>query len=350
MNIPVEKWGHQGIVILWAPRSPCNLGCQYCYFGTLEDRLNRTAPLRPGEPSHVGQNDVSVKAILAFITSFTSDLVHRVFIAGGEPLLWRGIRQMISGLKAAGSEVIVCTNGLPLVDERMSAWLVNAEVEAVSVSLDSHNPRYNDHWRVDGSGQGWYGVVKGIETLLRKRKECRRQIKVGIYSVITRLNIDHILNTARFAVELGVDYYIIQPVSLAKDHRLYNELALDTRHYATLADTINMLMETGIKIRLPNKVYLRLVLETLTPGPSPMVRGCFGGRDLFFIEPDGSVSDCPSMYRIAETQLGERLSIIEHTAHDVFSAAKRRKNTDCLCFSQDCVNMWQLMAFDQILG
>jgi len=350
MNIPIEKWNHQGVVILWAPRSPCNLGCQYCYFGTLEDEINRTMLLQVGELNHIGRNDVPFDTILEFVDSFTPDLVHRVFISGGEPLLWRDIHQMISALRSVGSEVVVCTNGLPLVDERTSARLANAEVDAVSVSLDSYDPRYNDHWRVDRSGQGWHGVVKGIKTLLRKRREGNGQMMVGVYSVITRLNIDQILNSALFIAGLGVDYLIIQPVSLVKDHKLYNELSLDSHHYAALADAINMLMGAGLKIRLPNKVYLNLVLQTLIPNQLPTVRGCFGGRDLFFIEPDGSVWDCPSIYKIAETQPSQQLSIVGHSASGIFSTVKRGRNTDCSCFSQDCVNMWQLMAFDDILS
>jgi len=337
------------VVILWALRSPCNLSCQYCYFGALEDHPNHTEPLRSGELSHIGQNDVSLDTILEFITSFTPSVLHRVFIAGGEPLLWKGTPRVISALKTVGSDVIVCTNGLPLLDERMSAWLVDAEVDAVSVSLDSYDPKYYDHWRVDPSGRGWRGVVKGIETLLRKRREHRGQMKIGVYSVITRLNIDQILGTGRFITELGVDYFIIQPVSLAKNHKLYDELSLDDRHYAALTDAIEVLTEAGLKVRLPNKVYLKLILQTLTASPLPIVRGCVGGRDLFFIEPDGSVWDCPSRYKIAKTPPDQYLAIVGHSADQVFSIDRRSRNTDCPYFSQDCVNMWQLMAFDDIL-
>lgn len=29
--------GRAGVTLLWALRSKCDLGCRYCYFGTIED-------------------------------------------------------------------------------------------------------------------------------------------------------------------------------------------------------------------------------------------------------------------------------------------------------------------------
>jgi hypothetical protein len=73
------------------------------------------------------------------------------------------------------------------------------------------------------------------------------------------------------------------------------------------------------------------------------VAGCFGGRELFFIEPDGSVWDCPSSLKIAATPSGRLRSIRGHAATGLFTAVSRC--TDCALFSRDCVNMWPLMEF-----
>ncbi|HLZ64168.1 MAG TPA: hypothetical protein VKR06_45140, partial [Ktedonosporobacter sp.] len=106
----------------------------------------------------------------------------------------------------------------------------------------------------------------------------------------------------------------------------------------------------GLSLHLPHPGYLKRVLQTLMPGPLPVILQCFGGKDLFFIEPDGSLWDCPSCYKIAETPTTAHLSLQDHTAPFLFSPQRRQRKTDCSCFSQECVNMWQLMAFDQILA
>jgi sulfatase maturation enzyme AslB (radical SAM superfamily) len=339
-----------GVTLLWALRSPCNFGCKYCYFGTREDDRNRAESFQPGELSHLGHNDVGIENILDFITPFSPELVRRVFLAGGEPLFWKGIYQTISALKKVGSEVILCTNGLSLIDEKISNFIVNNYVDAVSISLDSYDPKYNDHWRVDHSGKGWYGVVEGIKMLLRKRDKYHKKMKVGVYSVITRRNIEHIVKTGSLVADLGVDYFIYQPISLDSNHKLYDELSLNSEHYEDLVSAIEELKSANLKVYLPNEIYLNLFLHTLTSKPAPTITSCFGGRDLFFIEPDGSVWDCPSMYKIAKTPPSQHLSICSYSAKQLFSAERRGRNTDCSCFSQDCVNMWQLMAFDDILG
>lgn len=339
----------QGVTLLWALRSPCNMSCEYCYFGTMEEHRKRSLPPPPGELSHIGKNDVSWDEMIRFAKSCEINTVRRVFVVGGEPLVWDEIRQVVASLKKEGVEVIVSTNGLPLRDKRTVSWLLHLGVDAISISLDSYDSTYNDHWRIDPSGAGWKGVVNGIQMLVKSRNECNGQMRIGIYSVITRHNITHILDTFRFVANLGMDYFIVQPVSLRPDHKLYRELSLTPEHSSLLGEAMESLRTVGVEIYLPDHSYQRLVLLSISQSAMPIIRNCFGGRDLFFIEPDGSVWDCPSVYKIAETPLSGYASIVGESARELFSMSRRSKNTDCSFFSRDCVNMWQLMAFDDIL-
>lgn len=347
----MSRHDERGVTLLWAPRSPCTLGCLYCYFGILggpEDR--RTGPSRPGELSHVGRNDLALEHILTFIATMEPGLVRRVFVAGGEPLVWRGTVPMLLALKERGIEIIVCSNGLPLQKPALCHTLLDLPIDAISISLDSHDALYNDTWRPDRSGQGWAGVVRGIQTMVQARNERRSRTKIGIYSVVTQKNLTHALPTGQFIARLGVDYFVIQPVSLASDHQLFYELSLDARHHDAFTQAIADLQQAGLRLHLPHPHYVRRVQQTLSREPPPIVTRCFGGRDLFFIEPDGSVWDCPSMLKIGATPPEEHCSIQRQPAAQLFSPTRRSRNTGCSLFTQDCVNMWQLMAFDSILS
>jgi MoaA/NifB/PqqE/SkfB family radical SAM enzyme len=339
-----------GVTILWALRSPCQLACQYCYFGTLDDRP--AGPRRPrqiGDLTHVGADDASLGVVLKFISTFHPGLVRRVFLAGGEPLVWSGVREVITALKAAAVEIIVCTNGQPLQDDELASRLLMTPVAAVSVSLDSHDAVYNDRWRVDHSGRGWAATVQGLKMLVARRRALSATTRIGVYAVITRQNITHIVDTAKFVADLGVDYFIVQPVSLSRDHKLHSVLSIQRSDLASLADAINILQGQELQIHLPNERYLQLVLQSLTSDRHPRVERCFGGRELFFVQPDGSVWDCPSRYKIAATPRDELVSIVRQSAREIFSVKRRERDTSCDLFSDDCVNMWQLMAFDEIL-
>ena len=284
----------QGVTLLWALRSPCNLHCQYCYFGTQET----PAPTHVGALSHQGHHDASLDTLLAFSHTCTPTVVRRIFLAGGEPLVWLGTRRIIAALKAAGCEVIVCTNGLPLQREELCRFLLAQGVDAVSISLDSADPIINDHWRQDRSGQGWQGVISGIQNLIRLRDAEHAPLRIGIYSVITQQTLPHLAHTGQFVAQLGADYFIMQPVSLATDHPLHDELCIDTRHAFAFTSQLRQLRDAHLDLSLGHPTYLAHMQRTLQPGRLPLIRNCFGGRDLFFIEPDGSIWDCPSTAKI----------------------------------------------------
>lgn len=338
----------QDVTLLWALRSPCNLGCRYCYFGTIEeDKL--APPQAPGQLSHLSRGDLDLAGIGDFVESLPGSAVRRIFLAGGEPLIWPPILDVIEAVKRAGVQVVVCTNGLPLNRPEIADRLVELSVDAVSVSLDSTDPRTNDRYRpARNQVDGWSQVVSGVQALLAARAGGRTP-RVGLYMVLTRQNHTEAPRVAELAAELGCDYFVPQPIALADDHPLHGELALRPRDAPPVAAALDGLYRSGLPLALPDPGYPSQVTSTITSTAPGLVRGCFGGRTLFFIEPDGSVWDCPSSLRIAATPPGGRRTIRGQRADDLFGALTRGCPTDCRLFSGDCVNMWPLMGFDSLL-
>lgn len=339
----------RGIELLWAVRSPCNLNCQYCYFGTLDETISRIADRKVGELTHVGRDDLDAENVLAFAATRRKDIVHRVFFAGGEPLIWGRSRELLHVLTEAGTSVVLCTNGQGLVDSALCAELIEMQLDAVSISLDSADATYNDHWRVDRSGRGWSAVRDGMRNLLRVRDERHSKTRIGVYMVVSRLNMDHIVPSARFVDQLGADYFIVQPISLPEGHRLDKTLTLRPGDTHALQRALDGMASAQLRAHMANEEYLRRMVGSVRVRLGGLVRGCFGGRDLFFVQPDGTVWDCPSFYKIQDTREEETVTIRGRAAAEVFGLARRGRNTDCRWFSRDCVNMWQLMAFDELI-
>lgn len=182
--------------VLWALRSPCNLGCDYCYFGTLEEHRD-SPPAQPGALSHLPHGDLSLAEITGFLSTVGNSRIGRVFVAGGEPLIWPPIGQVIGALTAAGVEVIVCTNGIPLNRPHIRGTLLDLGVHAVSVSLDSADPALNDsHRAARNHTDGWHSVVSGIRALLSDRGGALLP-RIGIYTVLSRLTLGGLPETAR---------------------------------------------------------------------------------------------------------------------------------------------------------
>jgi len=333
------------VTLLWALRSPCTLSCRYCYFGTVEE--HRIAPVTaPGTLSHLSRADLPAEDVLAFARTMGGSFVRRVFLAGGEPLVWPAVFEVIEVLKQAGVQVVVCTNGIPLNRPDVVATLLSLGVDAVSISLDSADAPYNDAWRPSRNGKdGWQQVVSGIRALIAARTADAFP-RVGVYMVVTRQNIAAMAETARLAANLGCDYFVPQPVALDRDHQLHQQLSMAVQDLPNLGDQFAALADAGLPLWMPAASYLEQVASTVRD-PVGVVRGCFGGSDLFFVEPDGSVWDCPSSLRIAATPTSRRRTVRGASAADVF--APLDGCNDCPLFSVDCVNMWPLMDFDRLL-
>jgi len=332
------------ISLLWALRSWCGTHqCKPCYFTWLDQqRVDKT----PGMLSHFSPNDLPTQEVMAFARTLRGSAVRRVFLAGGEPLKWRPIMDLIEILKNNGLEVVVCTSGVALNQPGIAQRLVQLDVDGVSVSLDSTDPDYNDTWRPPRKeSDGWEGVVSGIKTLLAARSSARP--RVGIYTVITKLNLPDITAVPQLAADLGCDYAVPQPVSLPQGHSLYDTLALTDAELPALRQQFEDLYAADLPLRLPPRTYPGQVASAVTQ-LTATVSGCFGGDTLYFIEPDGSVWDCPSSLKMAATPPERHRTIKGADAAELF-APPTGCGHDCAHFSADCVNMWPLMDFDRTL-
>ncbi|MFI2736650.1 radical SAM protein [Streptomyces sp. NPDC018711] len=333
------------ITLLWSLRSLCDLACPSCYFG--DPLIHQIKPpTKTGQLSHISPHDLKRREVLAFARTLKDSAVGRIFIAGGEPLNWPGILDTLKIIKDAGIEVIVCTNGIPLNRPVLLQSLLDLGIDAFSISLDSTEAEFNDWMRPDPKGKhGWQDVVDGIRALIAARNEDGP--RVGLYTVITRRNIEQVPAMGRFAAELGADYYVPQPIALPDDHPHHEQLSLRPDDTGALTDAFAELYAADLSLTLPEGSYPGQVIAGV-PRTTSSVAGCFGGRTLHFIQPDGAIWDCVSSLRIDATPVSAHRTIRGHSAADLFPAPTGCAS-DCPLASYECVNMWPLMGFDRIL-
>jgi MoaA/NifB/PqqE/SkfB family radical SAM enzyme len=344
-HVSIATPNRRDVTLLWALRSPCNLGCRYCYFGTLPEHREEP-PTELGQLSHLSRADLSLADVTRFVGSLADSAVARIFVAGGEPLIWPPILPLIRAIKEAGVELVVCTNGIPLNRPEIVSGLLDIGVDAVSVSLDSATQGHNDRWRPPHNRRdGWQQVVSGIRALLVARSD-RPRPAVGLYTVVTAENIDAITDVAAFAEKLGCDYFVPQPLSLGAGHALDGQLSLTEAHAQELTAQFNALYRNST-LRLPDASYPQRVLDSIIQQEPSFVASCFGGRYLHFVEPDGTVWPCPSSYKIASLADLPIRNIRDTSAADLFEAGG--SCADCALFSRDCVNMWPLTEFTTMI-
>lgn len=311
--------------LLWALNSNCQYGCKYCYL----DFPNNENPISEKDDK---KQLFDCSSYVDIASRFSTYGFQRVFLAGAEPLNMKDdLFEIIKCIKRQNIEVVLCTNGYELCN--YYSQIIENNVDAVSVSLDSYDKKYNDYYRLTNVANGWSQVVRGIEELIDHRNGSVP--KIGVYSVITKKNIRHIHDTYIFLNRHKVDYFVVQPIYLPKDHILYNELSLNDSYLSELNSQINMLKNNRLECSIPNDQYITLMQASIMR-LKPQISGCFAGKDLFFLIPNGTFFGCPNEKKIHHSFLNAIENIDQ-------------SNDICNFFCEDCVNMWQLMAFDEFL-
>ena len=319
--------------ILWALNSKCSFHCKYCYLD-FEEENN---PIN--NKNSINNMDISDEQIFKFIDKLNKNKIARIFIAGAEPLSNpRKTFEIIKKIKQYNIQVILCTNGY-LVDKYYQE-IIESKVDALSISLDSYKKEYNDKYRQYPADDGFDRVVKGIKILKNFSN-----VKIGIYTVLTKLNLSDLEQIYKFASELKVDYYIFQPIFLNKGTELFEKLSLNEKNISELKNTISKMYKNNTTTKLPNQGYVKMMIESIE-NHNKCIYNCFAGNRLFFITPDGVIHACPSSKMIPKETTSIKIS--DTNLEDIF-IGKKLKIKKCNNFSEDCVNMWQLMAFDEIL-
>ena len=157
----------------------CQNNCLHCYAG---------GPHETPELSTEDWKRVMDKLheIGVFIYTFT----------GGEPTLREDLPELLAYAQKAGAVTGLITNGRRLGDEAYVERLVEAGLDFVQITLESHLPEVHD--AITQVPESWEETVEGI----------RRIVPTPIYATtnttLNKMNADHFLETVQFIYDLGV--------------------------------------------------------------------------------------------------------------------------------------------------
>lgn len=123
---------------------------------------------------------------------------------GGEPLLHPKINEMIIKFNNEGFKTSIITNGY-LIPTKYSE-LINSGLDQVVFSLDGSTPEIHDKARgIEGL---FLRVVEGIKLL----KEKKTQINIRVNTVVSKYNIDDLINILNLLKKYKVDMWSIIPL------------------------------------------------------------------------------------------------------------------------------------------
>ena len=172
----------------------CNYRCRYCMPAEVFDEDYPYLP-KP--------EILSLEEIARLTAIFCSLGVEKLRLTGGEPLLRRGLVDLVSMLADIPGEhdLAMTTNGSALA--RYAKKLKAAGLQRVTISMDALSPEI--FVRMNGTGASPERVIEGVDAALE------HGLKVKINSVIQKgVNEDEIVKLASFGRERGVTMRFIE--------------------------------------------------------------------------------------------------------------------------------------------
>jgi radical SAM protein with 4Fe4S-binding SPASM domain len=210
---------------------------------------------------------------------------HIVF-TGGEPTLFNGLPELVHYAEEKGLITGLNTNGRKLADPAFLNSLVNAGLDHVQITLESHDPSIHDQM-VKAHG-AWEETVAGLKNVIDS------PLYVMTNTTLLTLNYATIEETLGFLADLGVP-----TVGL-------NALIFSGKG-ATVGTGLNEkdlpgLLETARAITSSNDQRLIWYTPTQYCHFNPIqldlgVKGCTAALYNMCVEPNGDVIPCQSYYK-----------------------------------------------------
>lgn len=247
--------------------------------------------------------------------------IPHVVFTGGEPTLRQDLPELIAHAERNGQITGLNTNGRRLSDRRYLQQLVEAGLDHVQITLESHDPDIHD-LMVHARG-AWKQTVAGIRNALDT------PLFVMTNTTMLRPNSPYLGETLDFLGELGVPTVGLNALIYA-GHGLTVGSGLAESELPPLLDLARQRTERNGQ---------RLIWYTPTQychfDPMQLelgVKGCTAALYNMCIEPDGSVIPCQSYYQPLGNLLSDPWERIWN--HELSLSLRERRYIPAKC--QDC--------------
>lgn len=236
----------------------CNMNCKHCMNGSDKASVNK---------------GFSKDEILKLVEDLHKNKTEKIYISGGEPLLYPYIDDVILYANSLGMKVTLATNGMEVAKHLVA---IKKGVQLVSISIDGIGQTHDTFRGVNGSFENSKKVFK----LLRDNN-----IKTKISAMIWKRNINELEDIIKFAKNLGVsklNFAFLIPEGRAKDDET---IKIPIDKYKEVVDMIEML-----KKKYEREDFEIRIRRTKALDENSME--CPGGKNLIHITANGKVSPC----------------------------------------------------------
>lgn len=212
--------------------------------------------------------------------------IPHVVFTGGEPTLREDLLQLVAYAQSKGQITGLNTNARRLSDRHFVQQLVDAGLDHVQITLESHLPEIHD--RMVKCRGAWKQTVQGLENALES------PLFVMTNTTMLKDNSPYLADTLHFLAERGVPTVGLNALIYSGRGRSAGS-GLEERN-------LSPLLEIASRITQENEQRLIWYTPTQYCQFDPMqlelgVKGCTAALYNMCVEPDGGVIPCQSFYR-----------------------------------------------------
>ncbi len=213
--------------------------------------------------------------------------VPQVVFTGGEPTLREDLHDLIAHTQKIGLVSGLVTNGRRLKDEAYFKSLVEAGLDHVQITLESHDPKVHD--RITCAEGSWDETVQGL----------KNAIASPIYTVsnttLNRYNVEDIEATVDFLHSLGLRQFACNSLIYSgKAPEVAKDFALDE---AYLEPVLTRIRDRARQLDMEFVWYTPTEYCVLNPLQLELgIKSCSACRISMAVEPDGTVIPCQSYF------------------------------------------------------
>lgn len=287
----------------------CNLRCTHCY------QWNEQGFFRDFEPARQRMElDLS---IVEDVLAATAGTRSKLFLWGGEPLMYTKFGEVADLLERYPRTVNMCTNGL-LFKRKLDDLLRIGENLNLLISLDGLG---DDHEALRGKGT-FRRTVENIETMLELKRQNRFGGEISLSCMVSHVTVGKMYEFMEWAEELGVNtvyfqfpWYISPEVAAAMDElyaKSFSWLRPDTgtdrptwhsytyrlppEQLPVLRESMRRLAERrwGVRVRYQPQLEADEVEDFIlgTSQPAQRRSRCLAVSNRMEVHADGKVSSC----------------------------------------------------------
>lgn len=215
--------------------------------------------------------------------------VPHIVFTGGEPTLRDDLPELIAYAERVGLICGLVTNGRRLKSKEYLQSLVNAGLDHIQITLESHDPEIHDE--ITGAAGSWSETVEGL----------KNAIESPIYTItnttLNRYNVDSILETVDFIHSLGLRQFACNGIiysGRASQPEVVREFAIGE---SELEPILIKIRDRARDLGMEFIWYTPTEYCILNPLKLDLgIKSCSACRIGMCIEPDGTVIPCQSYF------------------------------------------------------